>query len=116
MPRVHFDFEWDDGKDAINTEKHGLAFDEAAYVLADPWGHVHHFNMIDTRHDEERYVTLASHPLDRSIVYVIVWTPRDRSGRIITRVISARYATDASIGVSSAATGRPLVRMVDRSA
>jgi uncharacterized DUF497 family protein len=30
------DFEWDDFKNAQNTEKHGVSFYEAQYAFADP--------------------------------------------------------------------------------
>ncbi|EIL91874.1 BrnT family toxin [Rhodanobacter sp. IGA1.0] len=30
------DFEWDDAKAALNLRKHGIAFEDAAYVFLDP--------------------------------------------------------------------------------
>ncbi|MDJ0764164.1 MAG: BrnT family toxin [Myxococcota bacterium] len=29
-------FDWDDAKDQVNKEKHGISFDQAKYVFADP--------------------------------------------------------------------------------
>jgi uncharacterized DUF497 family protein len=43
--------------------------------------------------EEERWITTASHPLDRGIVLRIAWTSRPRSGIAFTRIISARPAT-----------------------
>lgn len=42
--------------------------------------------------EEDRWITTASHPLDRRIVLRIVWTSRKRNRTTITRIISARPA------------------------
>ena len=48
-------FEWDPRKDRRNRKKHGVAFDEALTVFADPLGRI----MDDPRHSEgERRLTL----------------------------------------------------------
>ncbi len=44
---------------------------------------------------EDRYVTTASHPDDRSIVLVIAWTDRSTEHAKVTRIISARAAKPA---------------------
>lgn len=56
-----------------------------------------HVEEYDRRHStgEDRFVTTASHPDDRSIVLVIAWTERSTEYAKITRIISARAATPA---------------------
>jgi uncharacterized DUF497 family protein len=55
------------------------------------------FEEYDHEHstDEDRYVTTASHPDDRTIVLVIAWTDRSTEDAKVTRIISARAATSA---------------------
>ena len=59
------------------------------------------FEEYDFQHSarEERYITTASHPEDRTIVLVISWTDRSTERASVTRIISARPATPR--------TGRP---------
>jgi uncharacterized DUF497 family protein len=78
-------FEWDAEKAARNVAKHGVSFDEAASVFADPLGRV----VADPRHSigEERSVLLGhSH---RQRLLAVLFTERGES----IRVISARLAT-----------------------
>lgn len=93
--RVHHEFEWDRDKAAKNLKKHGVSFDDAARVLSDDQGDFYHVDEHDEEHHlgEDRYVTTASHPDDRSIILRIVWTDRSTDEAQITRVISARLAT-----------------------
>ena len=51
------DFEWDDEKADANRAKHGVTFEEAEHVFADPLG----FEFEDTRYDyaEERWVRIG---------------------------------------------------------
>lgn len=78
-------FEWDPGKADANQAKHGISFEEAATVFADPlavWD-------ADPGHygGEERLVAIGmSH---RQRLVLVVFTQRD--GRI--RIISARTPT-----------------------
>jgi uncharacterized protein len=93
--RLHDLFEWDEDKAETNTHKHGVSFDQAAEVLADPDGERFHLEEYDETHgnDEDRFITTASHPANRHVVLVISWTERQtRAGRA-TRIISARRAT-----------------------
>ena len=79
------EFEWDPKKAAANVAKHGVTFEEAATVFADPLGRI----VPDPRHstEEERYVLLGlSHQRHLLVVMYV-----DRGGRI--RIISARRAT-----------------------
>ena len=94
---LHENFEWDEEKAQTNVRKHGVSFDDAALVLADEAGDTFHVDEYDSEHstDEDRYVTTASHPDDRSIVLLIAWTDRATEETRITRIISARAATPA---------------------
>jgi uncharacterized DUF497 family protein len=55
--------------------------------------HVEEFDW-DTK-AEDRYVTTASPPDDRSIVLVVAWADRSTKHVKVTRIISARAATRA---------------------
>ena len=92
---LHENFEWNETKAAKNIRKHRVSFDDAALVLADEDGDAFHVEEYDDKHStvEDRYITTASHPQDRSIVLVIAWTDRSTPRARITRIISARPAT-----------------------
>jgi uncharacterized DUF497 family protein len=79
------DFEWDRDKAKKNQKKHGVSFDEASTVFADPLSSTIH----DPLHsdEEDRYVILGES--NRKRLLVVVFT--DRDDRI--RIISARTAT-----------------------
>ena len=93
--RLHDRFEWDGVKATTNLAKHGMSFDDAELVLADPDGDRFHVEDYDDEHSrvEDRYITTGSDPLKRSRVLVIVWTLREDDGGPVTRIISARAAT-----------------------
>ena len=78
-------FEWDDRKAKRNIKKHGVSFEEASTVFADPLA----VTIYDPLHSDEehRYVTLGQS--QRRRLLVVVFTDRDE--RI--RIISARVAT-----------------------
>ena len=82
-------FEWDDEKNASNREKHGLRFELAALVFADPDA----LSFRDDRFDygEERWVTIGR--VDYTIVYVAHSFREDGDGEEIIRIISARQAS-----------------------
>jgi uncharacterized DUF497 family protein len=94
---LHENFEWDDDKAQANLKKHRVSFDDAALVLADEAGDQFHVEEYDGQHStgEDRYVTTASHPDDRSLVLIIAWTDRSTEDAKITRIISARMAKPA---------------------
>jgi uncharacterized protein len=94
---LHEHFEWDEDKAATNLKKHGVSFDDAALVLADEDGDRFHVEEYDGEHSagEDRYVTTASHPNDRSVVLIISWTDRSTDDAKVTRIISARAAKPA---------------------
>ena len=81
-------FEWDKNKEKTNILKHGVTFEQASYVFADPFV----LNKFDDDHsdDEDRYVLLGK-SLNESIL-VIVHTLRDKNGIEFVRIISARKA------------------------
>lgn len=78
-------FEWDARKSVSNLAKHGVSFEEATAVFADPLGRI----MSDPRHsvDEERYVLLGV-SLRRRLLAIMYAERGD-----VIRLISARLAT-----------------------
>ena len=82
-------FEWDRAKERANIRKHGVTFEEASYVFADPFG----LNRYDDEHsdEEERWVLLGRSL--RQTLLVVVHTYRDKNGQEYARIISARKAT-----------------------
>jgi uncharacterized protein len=81
-------FEWDPGKNTGNIKKHGLAFEDAAFVFCDPDA----ISIIDHKHAEyeERWITLGQ-VLHYGII-VVVHTDRIKSDTEYIRIISARKA------------------------
>jgi len=78
------EFEWDAHKAAENFKNHGVAFDEALTVFADPLANI--FDDPDHSGDERRELIIG-HSAGRRLL-VVSFTERDR-----TRIISAREAT-----------------------
>lgn len=80
-------FEWDENKNSINKDKHGVSFEEAVSVFEDPLALV----IADPDHseDEERFIILGmSEELN---MLVVCHCYRDNEQTI--RIISARKAT-----------------------
>ena len=75
--------EWDDNKNRINIQKHGISFETAALVFADE-ERIEYYDKLHSI-DEDRYVVLGC---VQGILYV-VYTMRDEA----CRLISARMAT-----------------------
>ena len=50
-------FEWDEEKDRINRQKHGISFETASYVFRDEY----YIEMYDFEHsmDEDRYIAIG---------------------------------------------------------
>jgi uncharacterized DUF497 family protein len=92
--KLHKQFEWDPKKARINARKHSVTFEDAEDVLGDDQGDAHHWETFDDAHstDEDRHVTIGSHPDRRRLLLTIVWTERTKGGTRITRIISARLA------------------------
>ena len=79
-------FEWDDEKDKINKEKHGIDFSTAALVFRDE----NRLEFYDDVHseDEDRFITIGQIN-GVAIVVMVVYTERKNA----IRLISARRAT-----------------------
>ena len=79
-------FEWDARKAAANLAKHGVSFDEALTVFADPLGRLQD----DDRHSvsETRLILLGRSSADRLLA--VMFTDR---GTERVRLVSARQAT-----------------------
>ncbi len=82
-------FEWNDEKNRQNIAKHGIDFDTAELVFADPFA----LTQPDVLHDEdeERYITLGA--IEVGAIVFVVHTDFDRDGEDVIRLISARSAT-----------------------
>lgn len=78
-------FEWDHAKAAGNLVKHGVSFEEASTVFADPLGRI----ADDPRHstEEPRFVLLGQS--ERQRLLAVMYTERADT----IRLISARGAT-----------------------
>lgn len=83
-------FTWDTRKYIINIEKHGVSFDEAATIFADPsaldWEDLNH------SHFETRFKRLGRSC--SGCILIVVYTVRRTShGNQEIRIISARQAS-----------------------
>ena len=79
------EFEWDARKAAENLKNHGVAFDEAVTVFADPLAKI--FDDPDHSDDERRELIIGHSAAQRMLVVSFT----DRGQR--TRIVSARQAT-----------------------
>lgn len=82
-------FEWDPKKENINIQRHGITFEQASFVFADPFA----LNKYDGEHSghEDRWILLGK-TLSEAIL-VVVHTFREDDGTEFVRIISARKAT-----------------------
>jgi uncharacterized DUF497 family protein len=80
------EFEWDNDKAKRNIKKHGVSFEEAMTVFADPLSLTIH----DPEHsdEEDRFVILGESSGRRLLV--VVFTDRDDRIRIITASVATR--------------------------
>ena len=71
-------FEWDEEKDRINREKHGLTFEQAQQAFFDP----HRIILEDSKHssDETRFFCIG---LVAGVVATVRYTMREEHIRII---------------------------------
>lgn len=81
-------FEWDAAKAAANLRKHGISFELAVRVFADPFA-ISHQDRIEG--DEQRWQTLGM--ADGVLLLLVAHTVRDEDDGEIIRIISARAAT-----------------------
>ncbi len=82
-------YEWDRDKYELNLKKHGISFEEAQTVWADPLAQ----EFYDDGHldSEERYIRVGHSQNSR--VLLVVFCERDTGDTI--RIISARKATSS---------------------
>jgi uncharacterized protein len=82
---MSYSFEWDSEKEQANIAKHGVDFDEAASVFADPLAE---WSMDERAYSgEERFIALGRSSSGRLILVVFT----ERKGCV--RIISARRPT-----------------------
>ncbi|MCX7076997.1 MAG: BrnT family toxin [Methylococcales bacterium] len=79
-------FEWDEHKNKLNIQKHGVDFKDAVYVFSDPFA----LNLPDSfSENEERWMLLGINLKEQ--VLLVIHTFRYEN---VTRIISARKATN----------------------
>jgi uncharacterized protein len=80
-------FEWDADKAAANIRKHGLGFETAALVFADPFALA-----LQDRFEggEHRWQTIGA--LHSELILLVAHTVRDEHEEEVIRIISARKA------------------------
>lgn len=78
-------FEWDDAKDLLNQEKHGVSFADARRLFESGENYLEIF---DSEHSELEDRFIAIGPIERGLV-VIVYTEREED---VIRIIGARWA------------------------
>ncbi len=95
-------FEWDENKNTLNQQKHGISFEQALEVFDDP----QQISILDYRFNyrEERWITLgatkgattkgATKKIEILVVANLFFTD---SGSEIVRIISARRANKKEI-------------------
>ena len=85
---MNLQFEWDPKKEKINVQEHGITFEQASYVFADPFA----LNKYDGKHskNEDRWI-LSGKSLNE-IILVVIHTFRNHDGVEVVRIISARKA------------------------
>ncbi len=74
----HMEFEWDPIKSAENKRKHGIGFDEAAYIWQSIRLEVQ--NLAYSKQEEWRSATIG---FVNGRVYTVIWTKRNKRIRII---------------------------------
>lgn len=79
---------WDDKKEKINFEKHGVRFEEAQVIWSDPLS-IEYFDP-DNSSTEERYIRIGLNPV-RGILFVVFC---EKENIETIRIISARKATN----------------------
>ncbi len=82
-------FEWDTTKEKNNIKKHGITFEQASYVFADP----NALNKYDNEHseNEDRWILLGK--LLNGTILIVVHTFKVIDGIELVRIISVRRAT-----------------------
>jgi uncharacterized DUF497 family protein len=83
---MSLEFEWDQDKAKRNIKKHGVSFEEAMTVFADPLSLTIHDP--DHSDEEDRYVILGDS--NRRRLLVVVFTDREERIRINTASVATR--------------------------
>ena len=86
---MNLQFEWDPNKEKINIQQHGITFEQASYVFADPFA----LNKYDGKHSQSEDRWILSGKSLSEIILVVVHTYRNNDGVEFVRIISARKAT-----------------------
>jgi len=81
-------FSWDEIKNDINKEKHGISFEAAQLVFDDP---LHVSRQDRFVHGEERWQTIGL--VAHVVLLIVAHTWREIDGTEVIRIISARQAT-----------------------
>ena len=81
-------FEWDEEKNRINKQKHGVSFDEAMTVFDDD--NALYKPDVDHSQEEERFIILGVSKNTRVLVVCHCY----RESETIVRIFSARKATN----------------------
>ena len=84
-------FEWDERKNSTNFEKHGIWFEEAQTVWADP--HAQEFFDPDHSVAEDRFIRVGYSRRER--ILLVVFCERQEENAV--RIISARKATSREV-------------------
>ncbi len=82
-------FEWNPRKENINIQKHGIAFDKASYVFADPYA----LNKYDEEYSQEEDRWLLLGKSMNEVILAVVHTFNDQDSVERVRIINARKAT-----------------------
>ncbi len=80
-------FEWDPTKAASNFRKHGVSFQTAARVFADPYALVEQDRI---ENGEERWQTIGV--VEGVLMLMVAHTVREQDDIEVIRIISARHA------------------------
>lgn len=81
-------FEWDETKNRTNQRKHGVSFETASDVFADPL----HLSIQDRiEGGESRWQTMGM--VGAVVLLIVAHTHRDDGNEEVIRIISARKAT-----------------------
>lgn len=81
--------EWDENKNQKNIKNHGISFEQAKYVFADPL----YVEFYDGKHsdDEDRYIILGK--VSKVLMVIVTY----RANNSIVRIVSAREATKKEV-------------------
>jgi uncharacterized DUF497 family protein len=85
---MYIEFEWDQDKAEANRKKHGVGFETACRVFADPFALVEQDRI---EGGEYRWQTLGM--VEGCVLLLVAHTVRDENGMEIIRIISARRAS-----------------------